>query len=138
MSLDQKITYWLSNHSSARDSRLPKALKTVWTGREVLNMEEDKAITARAAEICEETGKVPIAALNIARSETWNALSEEEQITYEDKAEQWTIEGPDPELRVAYALSYVTASLKPRSTTFHQHCRQATCRMDSGLCALGL
>ncbi len=45
------------------------------------------------------TGKIPIAAMNVARSELWHALTEDEQTEYEEKADKWTEEGPDPELR---------------------------------------
>ncbi len=94
----QKLTLWLSNHSGNKDSRLPKALKCLWTGRDVFNLEEDQAILLRKAELI-EAGKVPIAALNIARSELWNELGDDEQTAYDEKAEQWIENGPDPKLR---------------------------------------
>ncbi len=94
----QKLALWLSNHSGHRDSRLPKALKCLWTGRDVFNIKEDARILQRVEEIV-RSGKVPIAAWNIARSELWNALTDKEQAAFDETAEQWIDDGPDPELR---------------------------------------
>ncbi|KAI0693051.1 hypothetical protein C8T65DRAFT_699347 [Cerioporus squamosus] len=97
-----KLGTWMSNHTATRDSRLPKALKMVWTGREVFNLEEDGPVAERIKELC-KAGKVKIAVLNIARSELWNALTPEEQAQFEEKADEWTEDGPDPELRALIA-----------------------------------
>ncbi|RDX41199.1 hypothetical protein OH76DRAFT_1489691 [Lentinus brumalis] len=97
-----KLALWLSNHAGSRETRLPKSLKCLWTGREVFNIKEDARIAQRKEEVV-DGGKVPIAAWNIARSELWNALTEDEQAAFEETADQWMENGPDPELRALIA-----------------------------------
>ncbi len=64
----------------------------------MFNIKEDARIAQRKEEVV-DGGKVPIAAWNIARSELWNALTEDEQAGFEETADQWMENGPDPELR---------------------------------------
>ena len=83
----------------------------MWTGREVFNLLEDAAIEERAAEIQRTTGRIYIAALNSARSELWKALSNEDRDKWEEKADQWTLEGPDPDLRAACIRFHLVAKI---------------------------
>ncbi len=96
----QKITHWFSNNAPTKDSRLPRALRTVWTAREVFNIRRQEAVAERQKEILESGEKTAsIAALNAARAELWAALSDEEKMEFERDADEWSFDGPDPNLR---------------------------------------
>ncbi|KAI0708298.1 hypothetical protein C8Q76DRAFT_799580 [Earliella scabrosa] len=118
--LKHKIQTWIGNNTPTSEPRLPKSIKATWTAREVFHEVEADRIHERAEEILEEERCKQLAALNKARSQLWNELTDEEREVFAAKAEEWTNEGPDAEVRVmlaekrapgwskAYALLYWT------------------------------
>ncbi|TFK77800.1 hypothetical protein K466DRAFT_607682 [Polyporus arcularius HHB13444] len=98
-----KIGTWFSNHVPAAEPRLPRSLRAHWTAREVFYEQEAERIQLRQEELKSE-GTHPLAALNKARSQTWNELSDEEKDGYSATADLWTAQGPDnAELRAQIA-----------------------------------
>lgn len=95
----QKISTWISNHVTTKStSRVPTLSKTTWSGHEVFYIQDEARISERIEKLKQE-GYVHIAAINKARGALWDGLEDEERQAYEDTAESWTLEGPDPEVR---------------------------------------
>ena len=90
----------MGNNTPTAEPRLPKSIKSGWTAREVFHELEAERIQERAEEILDEEGCKQLAAINKARSQVWNELTDEERDAYTAKAEEWTNKGPDAELRV--------------------------------------
>ena len=99
---EQKIERWMSNRVATQNTRLPKGFKTVWTAREVFAEKNKTAISELRDQILAETGggaNARIAAWNQAKARLWGNLTEEEVEEYEEVADQWTLDGPDADLR---------------------------------------
>ncbi|KAI1789362.1 hypothetical protein LXA43DRAFT_1062872 [Ganoderma leucocontextum] len=81
-----KISMWISNHVTSKTAhRVPKLLKTTWSGRDVF-YEQKSADIQKCIDELKGEGYVHIAAVNKARAEHWELLGEEEQQAYEDTA----------------------------------------------------
>ncbi|KAI0682578.1 hypothetical protein C8Q76DRAFT_698321 [Earliella scabrosa] len=97
-----KVASWMSNHVTNRNNRLPRVLKTLWTGREVYCIKHVDDVVAETERMV-AAGVHHIAAVNKARASLWNDLSDDEKHEWETMAEQWNIEGPDEEVRAEIA-----------------------------------
>lgn len=100
----QKITSFISTSGTSNETRLPKSVKTTWSGYDVFcHLEDPQCIERRDELLREDRHKprkrgqklAPIAAINIARSELWGELSDDEQQKFQTIADAWSEEGPD-------------------------------------------
>ena len=95
----QKINIWLTNHVGSSDNRLPKSLRTEWTGREVYYTQEAEKIQEDVEKLMEVDGTIRhLTALNKARTRGWVDLGPNKQDEYNERAEIWTTQGPDASL----------------------------------------
>ena len=95
----QKINIWLTNHVGSSDNRLPKSLRTEWTGREVYYTQEAETIQEDVEKLMEVDGTIRhLTALNKARTRGWADLGPDKQDEYNERAEIWTTQGPDASL----------------------------------------
>ena len=78
---------------------MPKLVKTEWTGKGVFTENHADEISVNTAKLqLAVEGTAYIVAWNAARDTLWKKLNDEERAAYYLKAEEWTAEGPDPEL----------------------------------------
>ena len=74
-------------------------LRIDWTGREVYYTQEAEKIQEDVEKLMEVDGTIRhLTALNKARTRGWADLGPDKQDEYNERAEIWTMQGPDASL----------------------------------------
>ncbi|KAI0749926.1 hypothetical protein C8Q80DRAFT_1269720 [Daedaleopsis nitida] len=109
-----KFSSYVAAQNVDQPVRMPQELKTSWALYEAFGVVEDKKIRARRDQLIakmkaapgaskEDIDKQVIGAFNMAHSQLWKELSEEDQQAYQLIADAWVTKGPEEEDRLKIA-----------------------------------
>nr|VWO97769.1 Zn(2)-C6 fungal-type domain-containing protein [Ganoderma boninense] len=121
-----KVRYWFQNHAPVKKTRLPLSINHDFHPERVWGMRHKNDIRSGLQESIPDTvdADAPyVVQWNAKRKEMWHELSDEEKLIYKRLAVEWSLHGPDDDLKPDMAERRSVAWMKAVTLLFWQQCR---------------